>query len=233
MRPDTLILAFDTSAAHCAAALLFNDRILAAQTDAMSRGQAEHLMPMLDEMLATQGYSWSDLSAIGVGVGPGNFTGIRISVSAARGLALSLGIPAIGVSTFEVMRGAASLKDSAKQLVSVPAPRDQVYLQIFENGAETGTPMVRSIDDTLSSVKAGFGNDLLGHSAREIAGFVAEGVRGTNAELRDIPQTIARIAADKLADPDFTDAAPAPLYVRAPDAAPPRDPAPVILPDPV
>ena len=233
MRPDTLILAFDTSAAHCAAALLFNDRILAAQTDVMSRGQAEHLMPMLDGMLATQGYSWADLSAIGVGVGPGNFTGIRISVSAARGLALSLGIPAIGVSTFEVMRGATSFKDSAKQLVSVPAPRDQVYLQIFENGAETGTPIVHSIDQTLSSVEAEFDNFVLGHRAREIAGFIAAGVDGKDAELRDIPQTIARIAADKLADPDFTDAAPSPLYVRAPDAAPPRDPAPVILPDPV
>ena len=94
MRPDPTLLAFDTSAAHCAAALLIAGKIH-TRIDEMARGQAEHLMPMLEEVLAAHGLAWRDLDAIGVGTGPGNFTGIRISVAAARGLALGLGCPLV------------------------------------------------------------------------------------------------------------------------------------------
>ena len=100
--PDPLrVLGFDTSAAHCAAAVVCGDRVLAERAEPMTKGQAERLFPLLEELLAEAGLAWSDLDAIGVGVGPGNFTGVRISVAAARGLALSLGIPAIGVSATE------------------------------------------------------------------------------------------------------------------------------------
>jgi tRNA threonylcarbamoyl adenosine modification protein YeaZ len=101
--PDALSLGFDTSAAHCAAALVMGDRLLVQRHEDMARGQAERLMPRLEEVLRAEGLGWSDLSAIGVGIGPGNFTGVRIAVSAARGLALALGIPAIGVSTLEAL----------------------------------------------------------------------------------------------------------------------------------
>ena len=67
----------------------------------MAKGQAEALMSFLNKLLAVSSLNWSDLSKIGVCTGPGNFTGIRISVSAARGLALGLEIPAIGVTSFE------------------------------------------------------------------------------------------------------------------------------------
>ena len=90
---DPLILGFDTSAAHCAAALLCGEQCLAARHEDMTRGQAERLMPLLEDLLAEAGASWRDLARIGVGIGPGNFTGVRIAVSAARGLALSLKIP--------------------------------------------------------------------------------------------------------------------------------------------
>lgn len=91
MPSDPLILGFDTSAAHCAAVLLRGDMVLAAQHEDMTKGQAERLMPMLEQVLAEAGAGWGDLAALGVGIGPGNFTGVRISVSAARGLALGLG----------------------------------------------------------------------------------------------------------------------------------------------
>jgi len=84
----------------------------------MARGQAERLMPMLEEMLAQAGHAWRDLAAIGVGTGPGNFTGIRIAVSAARGLSLALGVPAIGVSGFEIL--ARIVEEPA--LLMIPAP---------------------------------------------------------------------------------------------------------------
>ena len=88
MPSDSYILGFDTSAAHCAAALLRGTQVIDSRLEEMSKGQAERLMPMIEEMLAAQGLAWADLAAIGVGIGPGNFTGVRIAVSAARGLAL-------------------------------------------------------------------------------------------------------------------------------------------------
>ena len=116
------ILAFDTSAGHCAAAVLRDGDIVIAKAEDMTRGQAERLVPLLEEILAETGLAWSDIDRIGVGVGPGNFTGIRISVATARGLALGLGAPAIGVTTFDAI---ASITPGD---TAVPAPRDQVYL---------------------------------------------------------------------------------------------------------
>ena len=121
MGSDRLILGFDTSAAHCAAALLCGDRLRSCRAETMARGQAERLMPLLEQVLAEAGATWRDLAAIGVGVGPGNFTGIRIAVSAARGLALGLGVPAIGVSGFQA-------RAAAGALAAIPAPRDQLFV---------------------------------------------------------------------------------------------------------
>ncbi|MCC1492847.1 tRNA (adenosine(37)-N6)-threonylcarbamoyltransferase complex dimerization subunit type 1 TsaB [Cognatishimia sp. F0-27] len=119
-----MILAFDTSGPYCAAALLGSDgTVVASASEDMTRGQAERLFPMLDALLHEAGADWSDLTRIGVGIGPGNFTGIRISVSAARGLALGLGIPAIGVSSFEAIH-----HTNPQAIAAVPAPRDQAYL---------------------------------------------------------------------------------------------------------
>jgi tRNA threonylcarbamoyladenosine biosynthesis protein TsaB len=67
----------------------------------MARGQSERLVPMLEDLLAEGGVAWRDLDAIGVGIGPGNFTGIRIAVATARGLALGLRVPAVGVTGFD------------------------------------------------------------------------------------------------------------------------------------
>ena len=135
MRPKPIILAFDTSAAHCAAALLLGDRVV-TRVDEMAKGQAEHLMPMLEGVLAGEGLTWADLDAIGVGIGPGNFTGIRIAVSAARGLALGLGKPAIGVSGFD----ARAYGQPRPFTATIPAPRGQSYRQIFLADGTTDTP---------------------------------------------------------------------------------------------
>ena len=95
MASDTVVLAFDTSGPFCAAAVLINGEFTACRADEMARGQAEAIMDMIGDVLKTSGVILQDVTRIGVGTGPGNFTGIRISVSAVRGFALSLGIPAI------------------------------------------------------------------------------------------------------------------------------------------
>ena len=131
--PDAFSLGFDTSAAHCAAALIQGDRLLAQAHEDMARGQAERLFPLLGELLAGAGVDWRDLSVIGCGTGPGNFTGIRISVAAARGLSLSLGVPAVGVTVTEAM--AHGLPRPCR--VAIPARPAGLIWQDFETGAES------------------------------------------------------------------------------------------------
>lgn len=130
---EPLALGFDTSAAHCAAALLQGDRVLVQRRDEMARGQAERLMPLLESLLAEAGVGWRDLSVIGCGTGPGNFTGIRIAVAAARGLALSLCIPAVGVGLAEA--AAHGLPRPCRVLL--PARAAEVIWQDFGPGLDS------------------------------------------------------------------------------------------------
>lgn len=192
------VLAFDTSAAHCAAALHLTSGQTVSTLVEMKKGQAESLMPLLEQLLKENDLTFADLDRIAIGVGPGNFTGIRISVAAARGLALSLEIPAIGVSQFR----ATWFATMSPCAVTVPAPRDQYYLQSFdENGQET-TPQFGLLD-TLDT-------------KHEITPAL---------DPADLVVQMARYAATLA--PPF--ARPVPLYIKPADAAPSKIAPPVIL----
>ena len=97
-------------------------------------------MPLLDELLRAEAIRFSDLGRIGVGTGPGNFTGIRISVAAARGLALGLRVPAVGVSCLAAVRAAASAGCAA-----IVAPRGMAYVQMGD-----GAPVLEPLGDVPS-----------------------------------------------------------------------------------
>lgn len=125
MADPVYVLGFDTSAAYCAVALIRDGVILEKTAEIMSKGQAERLMGLIQDVLDRNGVAYNDLSAIGVGVGPGNFTGIRIGVSAARGLALGLNVTAYGITGFD--QRARCLPDAPYQCVI--APRDQMYVR--------------------------------------------------------------------------------------------------------
>jgi tRNA threonylcarbamoyl adenosine modification protein YeaZ len=133
--------------------LFLDGQVAATHVDEMSRGQAEHLMPMLETFLCDHGMTWRDLTRVGVGVGPGNFTGIRISVSAARGLALGLGVPAIGVSTLDAIQYA-----HPQATAAVPAPRDMIYAQLPGGApqlvAQTDMPDAHFAPDAKSLIAA-------------------------------------------------------------------------------
>ncbi|WP_071673878.1 tRNA (adenosine(37)-N6)-threonylcarbamoyltransferase complex dimerization subunit type 1 TsaB [Nioella nitratireducens] len=217
MPSDPLILGFDTSAAHCAAALLSGDTVLAAAHEEMAKGQAERLMPLVQQVLAEAGVALSELGAVGVGVGPGNFTGIRISVAAARGLTLALGIPAVGVSLLEAL----TLGAEGSVLACLDARRDHLYLQRFADGADKGPALVpfAEVDEWALP-----GLTCIGQRADEVAN--ALGATAAQAVFGPA-EAIARIAATRWHN---APARPAPLYLRAPDAAPARAPGPVMLP---
>lgn len=197
------ILAFDTSAAQCAAALLCGDRVW-LKIEAMDKGQAERLLPLLADLLAEAGVAWRDLAAIAVGTGPGNFTGVRISVAAARGLALGLGIPAIGVTRLE------ALAHGLPRPLTVieDARRGEVYVQSFTD-AGAGAARIAKPDDL---------------GAVEVL-QTGSGCAGVAAAM-PLVQAMALIAAGRLGS---VQPRPAPFYLRGADAAPPSDPPPVIL----
>jgi len=216
--PEPLTLAFDTSVAHCAAALLFGDQIVAQREENMVKGQAERLFGMLEDLLKDAGSDWPELHRIGVGIGPGNFTGVRISVSGARGLALSLGIPAIGVSTFQAL----TLDLPGPIFASVDGRAGRLYLQKFD-GQHPHDPQTAS-EGALPADLFGDNMQIVGHISDAIAAQTGAKIR---QPVHPFAVAIARIAAR-------TDTAntrrPAPLYMAAPDAAPARDIAPTILP---
>ncbi len=202
MRPNC-ILAFDTSAAYCAAALLCDGQV-SVKIEAMEKGQAERLMPLLEELLAEVGVVWRDLAAIAVGIGPGNFTGVRISVAAARGLALGLGIPAIGVTRLE------ALAHGLPRPLTVieDARRGEVYVQSF--GADgAGAARIAKPDDLglVEDLRTGSGCDGLPPAMPLVAAML---------EI-----AMGRLGSDQ--------PRPAPFYLRGADAVPPSDPPPVIL----
>ena len=87
MTTSPTILGFDTSGPAVSCALMVSGAVSIARNEEMAKGQAERLLPLLEGVLAEAGVSWHALDAIAVGTGPGNFTGIRLSVAAARGLA--------------------------------------------------------------------------------------------------------------------------------------------------
>jgi tRNA threonylcarbamoyladenosine biosynthesis protein TsaB len=236
MKAQPTILAFDTSAAHCVAALIWGDAQIATRFEAMARGQGERLMGLLEELLADEGYGYSDLDALAVGVGPGNFTGIRIAVSAARGLALGLGIPVISVSNFEIMRGPNSVTDLRGQLVSLPAPRGTNYIQVFDGGKAARAPQHVTVgSETLPALDLRGVTDVIGEHTADISRLNARTAHNATIpaierEIRDVPETMVRIATDKWRAGQVDGTRPAPMYVRPADAAPPRDKPPVILP---
>jgi len=217
------ILAIDTAAAHCAAAFIRDGRPVATRFEEMARGQAERLMPMLSELLAEAGCGYGDIDALAVGIGPGNFTGVRIAVAAARGLALGLGVPVIGISNFELLLPE---DETADLLLSLPAPRGQAYLQIRAGGLAQGQPVTVDPAEALPDLALPAGCRIIGHQAGLLGARL--GLPATELELDDVAARLAARAAIRFMRP-LDGVAPAPLYVRPPDAAPPSDPPPVIL----
>ena len=177
----------------------------------MHRGHQERLAPMLAEAMAEAGASFSELDRIGVTVGPGSFTGLRVGLAFAKGLAIARGVPCVGVSVLEAL--AASADAHGRVLAAIDAKRAQAYLQLFEAG--------RPLSDPEAVLLADIPAWLEGHGGSEGLTIVGSGAAllaeaAPSARLAPLaapdPLAIARLAAR-------SDAAPArPIYLRAPDA---------------
>ncbi len=219
-----MILGIDTSAAQCAVALLgagpINEADPVVERRAMERGHAEHLFPMIDEVLARAGIGYEGVGRIAVCTGPGSFTGVRIGVAAARGIALGRGIPVIGISRFEAL-AAQTRKIGAGGAVSIclAGRGGTVYLQAFgADGAPLAAPEMTSDTGLAAAIPPG---------CTRFAGDAAHLMAGDSAQLADglpDPAVIAR-----LSDGREGAALPAPLYLRGADAEMPRVGPPALL----
>lgn len=199
------ILALDTCLNACSTALWQDGRALAVRREAMPRGQQERLAPMVAELMAEAGASFDGLDRIGVTVGPGSFTGLRVGLAFAKGLGLALDVPVVGVGTLEALAfGAPGLVAAA-----LDARREQLYLQLFQDRAPLDAPEAVTLAQARARLQvAGPAATLIGSGAAMLA---RPGDRAVDCDGPD-PAAIAQLAA--LAEP----AAPRPIYLRAPDA---------------
>jgi tRNA threonylcarbamoyladenosine biosynthesis protein TsaB len=210
------LLVIDTSANLCAVCLWEGDAALSSITQDIGTGHAELLMGMMDDALMQAGRTYADLARIGVVIGPGSFTGVRVGVSTARGLALALDIPAVGVTTLDGLAAEARAIHPGKALLSViDARREQFYSALFAaEGAILAEPAV--LDAEATAARTLRGEVLLTGSGAAALGEHLPGAtivgQGATASI----ETYARLAAATPAGGDK----PKPLYLRGADAKP-------------
>src|SRR5690606_3486786 len=134
-----ILLAIDTAASLCAACIHDTDAgERGREVRDLGKGHAEHLIEVIDAALAQAGLGYRDLDAIAVSVGPGSFTGVRVGVATARGLALALKLPAVGISTLEALAEEQREKQpGVPVLARIEAGRGQAYVAGFSATGET------------------------------------------------------------------------------------------------
>ncbi len=218
------ILAMDTAQGACSAALWSEGRTLAHRFELMSKGHAERLVPQILEVMAEAGLEMAALDRLACTIGPGTFTGTRVALAAARGMALALKIPLIGVTSLEAVAAGLTPGPGKVRAAVFDARRGEVYFQLFEG--ETLTPLTEPKALTISAAAkvaksaakgrpiemAGTGAELL---SMEVAPCLAgNGPNGAGAEGHPDARWVAEIAATRQAPA----VPPSPLYLRAPDA---------------
>ncbi len=214
------LLAIDTGQAACSVALWRDGTIVAHRLKAMPKGHAEALVPMIQEVEAETEFTFEGLDAFAVTVGPGTFTGLRVGLATARGLAVAADKPLIGVTTLEAIAWPARQAASNGTAIAAAfdARRNEIYLQCFTSEGEGITePSLVSLDDVSARVPdqpllcVGTGADLV----RDRLSAHGHDVNIAAAPPLPDARAVAEIAAHRPADKDQL---PGPLYLRAPDA---------------
>lgn len=179
----------------------------------MTRGQDARLARLCEEILDEAGFSYKDLERIAVVTGPGSFTGVRVGVAFARGLALALDIPCVGVTSLEAAMPAGYRGPTIGALPAQVRPPELTYwTQNFDVGRATALPSERGLDDIVGD---------LNQQPLPMFGFGLEAIASEAREVTITPSEASAITAGKAAmDMPPGEHRPVPVYARAPDAVP-------------
>jgi tRNA threonylcarbamoyladenosine biosynthesis protein TsaB len=220
-----LILAIDTALDACAAGVLDTGagKLIAQESQAMKRGHAEALMPLIARVIKDSGIAFSSLDRIAVTTGPGSFTGLRVGLSAARGIALAANKPVVGLTTLTAYAAPVVSQNAEQPVISaIDARHNQVYFQAVRgDGSPLILPRVAPIEEALDASRFGAPH-LVGNAANILAArWPAHAPPPFKVDAQAAPD-IAWVAWLGAAVSPST--APArPFYLRAPDAKLPKD----------
>jgi tRNA threonylcarbamoyladenosine biosynthesis protein TsaB len=220
-----LILAIDTALDACAAGVLDTDagKMIAQESLPMKRGHAEALMPLIARVVKESGIGFADLDRIAVTTGPGSFTGLRVGLSAARGLALAAAKPVVGVTTLTAY--AAPIVNEGREhpvISAIDARHDHVYLQVVAgNGSSLVWPCVAPIEEALDAARFGAPH-LVGNAAGILAErWPADASKPIQVDAQPAPDIAWVGWLGAAVSPDTAPARP--YYLRAPDAKPQKN----------
>ncbi len=223
------LLALDAAGASCSVALWAEGRVVARRFSVMARGQSERLVPMIGEVMEEWGGGFAALDALAVTTGPGGFTGVRIGLATARGLALARGLPLIGVSSFEVVAAAATAAERAgrRVLAVLDSKRNEIFAQLFdERLTEVGTPLevtLSGLAETLPPDSRGIPLVLTGDAAARALEALQAAGRDDVVLAAAAGPADAALLAERAALRDPSAAGPVqPVYLRPPDVTPPK-----------
>jgi tRNA threonylcarbamoyladenosine biosynthesis protein TsaB len=223
-----LILAIDTALDACAAGVLDTDagKLIAQESQGMKRGHAEALMPLIARVMKESGIAFAGLDRIAVTTGPGSFTGLRVGLSAARGIALAANKPVVGLTTLTAYAAPVVSQNLEQPVISaIDARHDHVYFQVVSgDGNPLIRPRVAPIEEALGASRFGAPH-LVGNAAGILSQrWPTDAPPPFKVDAQSAPD-IAWVAWIGAAVSPST--APArPFYLRAPDAKPSKDPLP-------
>ena len=216
-----LILAIDTALDACAAGVLDTraSRLIAHESLPMKRGHAEALMPLLARVMAASGIGFADLDRIAVTTGPGSFTGLRVGLSAARGIGLASGKPVVGVTTLTAYAAPVVTANGAAPVLSaVDARHDHVYFQLVSgDGSSLIRPRVAPIAEVLEAAQYGAPH-LVGNAAGLLAARWPAETPPVHVDAQPAPEIAWVGWLGAAVNPETALARP--YYLRAPDAKP-------------
>jgi tRNA threonylcarbamoyladenosine biosynthesis protein TsaB len=216
------VLAIDTALALCPAAVLDTQHggILASESLPMTRGHAEALMPLLKRVMDEAGMTFPDIDRVAVTTGPGSFTGLRVGIAAARGIALAADKPAVGLSTLSAYAAPHMAADDKFPVVAaIDARHAHVYLQVFSPGGRTlKAPRLAALQEAVQAA-AETSSCIVGSAAQSVAAALSQAdAPPASVDARAAPDIawVARMGAVVTEG----QSPPKPQYLRAPDAQP-------------
>lgn len=222
------LLAFDSATTGCSITVWRDGEVLAHDAREMSRGQAEVLMPMAQAALKTAGVTAKQLDGVAITRGPGAFTGMRIGLAAARGFALALNVPCIGLTTLEVVAQGVRREERIDHIVlsAVDSKRADIYVQLFDGDLNPLSEACAADGPALAAmIKQGWKLLVVGDGASRAKEMLnAHGIETHLSAASALPDTrlIAQIAAARF-EAQKDSPPPQPLYLRPPDAKLPKN----------